>query len=87
MAIWISRGLRIREFPTHYVGQNEGLSKLRLIDLVKASIAIFEVAYRLHVTGFGKTDYKASLKMSNVLSQETTLSEGAMAVNLTHSTR
>ena len=42
MAIWISRGLHIREFPSHYIGRNEGISKLRLIDLLKASIAIFE---------------------------------------------
>jgi len=48
MAIWISHGMRIAEFPTHYVGRNEGLSKLRVIDLVKASIGVVEIAYRLH---------------------------------------
>jgi len=52
MAIWISRKLRVVEFPTHYVGRNEGLSKLRPIDLIKASIAVFEIAVRLHVLGF-----------------------------------
>lgn len=56
MAIWISHGLRVAEFPTHYVGRNEGLSKLRIIDLAKASLAIFEVATRLHFRGFSRVD-------------------------------
>lgn len=49
MAIWIAHDLAIAEFPTHYVGRNEGLSKLRFIDLVKASVGILEVATRLHL--------------------------------------
>jgi dolichol-phosphate mannosyltransferase len=49
MAIWIAHDLTIAEFPTHYVGRNEGLSKLRFIDLVKASVGILEVATRLHL--------------------------------------
>jgi len=56
MGIWLSRSLRIGEFPSHYVGRNEGLSKLRLIDLVKASLAIFHVALRLHVFGFKRAE-------------------------------
>jgi dolichol-phosphate mannosyltransferase len=52
MAIWLSHSLKIIEFPTHYVGRNEGLSKLRPIDLLKASVAVFEIAIRLHITGF-----------------------------------
>jgi dolichol-phosphate mannosyltransferase len=52
MAIWVDRKLTISEFPSYYVGRNEGLSKLRISDLVKASIAIFEVAVRLRVRGF-----------------------------------
>jgi dolichol-phosphate mannosyltransferase len=52
VAIWLSRGFKIGEYPTHYVGRNEGVSKLRLIDLAKASLAIFEVATRLHLRGF-----------------------------------
>lgn len=74
MAVWISHGLRVREFPSHYVGRNEGLSKLRFIDLIKASIAIFEVAQRLHVRGFEKTKYRGSLEIAKVLSSKTSLS-------------
>lgn len=55
MAIWLSHKLRIGEFPSHYVGRNEGLSKLRIIDIVKACFAIFEVATRLHIRGFEPT--------------------------------
>jgi dolichol-phosphate mannosyltransferase len=52
MALWLREGLRTGEFVTTYVGRNEGISKLRIIDLVKAAIAIFEVSVRYHFTGF-----------------------------------
>jgi dolichol-phosphate mannosyltransferase len=52
LALWLWVGLKVGEFPTTYIGRNEGMSKLRLIDLVKASIAVFEVAVRYHLTGF-----------------------------------
>jgi dolichol-phosphate mannosyltransferase len=52
LALWVAIGMRVREFPTLYVGRNEGVSKLRIADLVKASIAIFEIALRYHVLGF-----------------------------------
>jgi hypothetical protein len=55
------------------VGRNEGLSKLRFIDLIKASIAIFEVSYRLRVRGFEKTDYARSVEIGKVLSKKTSL--------------
>ena len=64
MAIWLSHGLRISEFPSHYVGRNEGLSKLRVIDLMKASVGIFEVASRLHVRGFSPADRTAVSSIS-----------------------
>jgi dolichol-phosphate mannosyltransferase len=54
LAAWLHAGLRAQEFPTIYVGRNEGLSKLRLIDLAKAVFASFEIATRYHVTGFPK---------------------------------
>ena len=60
MAIWIGQKLRIAEFPSHYVGRNEGLSKLRIIDIVKAGFAIFEVAMRLHIRGFGPAERRFS---------------------------
>jgi len=54
LALWMHSGLRITEFRTTYIGRNEGVSKLRISDLVKASIAIFEIAMRYHVTGFSR---------------------------------
>jgi dolichol-phosphate mannosyltransferase len=52
LAMWLSHGLRIVEFPTTYVGRFEGLSKLRITDLIKAGIAVFEISFRYHVLGF-----------------------------------
>jgi dolichol-phosphate mannosyltransferase len=54
LALWLSRGLRIQEFPTVYIGRFEGVSNLRMVDLVKAAVAIFEVSMRYHVTGFSR---------------------------------
>lgn len=42
--IWLKFSLKIVEFPTHYVGRNEGLSKLRLVDLLKAFSAVVSMA-------------------------------------------
>jgi len=52
LALWLRSGLRIEEFPSIYVGREEGLSKLRLADLAKAAVASFEIALRYHFTGF-----------------------------------
>jgi dolichol-phosphate mannosyltransferase len=52
VAIWLRAGLRVHEVSTTYVGRNEGISKLRVIDLVKAAIAVFEISVRYHITGF-----------------------------------
>jgi dolichol-phosphate mannosyltransferase len=54
LALWLAGGFRLREFPTLYIGRNEGVSKLRFVDLLKASLAVFEVSLRYHVTGFKK---------------------------------
>lgn len=65
MGIWLRARLSIVEIPTTYIGRNEGISKLRFIDLVKAGLAIFEIAVRLHLTGFavqGNTDAPVSLQ-------------------------
>jgi len=43
--------MRIVEFPSIYIGRNEGLSKLRYIDLAKAFGRGVEIAFRYHVTG------------------------------------
>lgn len=52
LAIWLKAGLEVREVPMLYVGRGEGLSKLRPVDLLKAALAVFEIALRYHVTGF-----------------------------------
>jgi dolichol-phosphate mannosyltransferase len=54
VALWLRSGLKVREIKTLYVGRGEGLSKLRLIDLLKAALAVFEIAIRYHVTGFAR---------------------------------
>ena len=69
MSIWLNHGLRVLEFPSYYVGRNEGLSKLRIIDLIKASVGIFEVAYRLHVGGFEKIAKAQSVEPAGSLSR------------------
>jgi dolichol-phosphate mannosyltransferase len=46
MAVWLGAGLPIREFPSVYIGRNEGLSKLRKRDLIKAAFGVFEIAVR-----------------------------------------
>ena len=54
LALWLRSGLKVSEFPTLYVGRNEGISKLRFADLAKAGVAIFEIAARYHLLGFKK---------------------------------
>lgn len=56
LALWMRSGLRIKEFESVYVGRNEGLSKLRIIDLMKAAIAIFDIAGRYHIFGFKRSN-------------------------------
>jgi dolichol-phosphate mannosyltransferase len=52
LAIWLKSGLEVRELPTTYIGRNEGVSKLRWIDLGKAALAVFEISTRYHFRGF-----------------------------------
>ena len=56
LALWMRSGLRVGEFKTVYVGRNEGVSKLRMADLFKAGIAVFEIANRFHFAGFRPLD-------------------------------
>jgi dolichol-phosphate mannosyltransferase len=62
----LGRGLAVVEFPSTYVGRSEGLSKLRPIDLVKASVAAFDLALRFHLR-HGTWDDRAVLLLSSVL--------------------
>jgi dolichol-phosphate mannosyltransferase len=52
LATCLRGGYRVSEFPSTYVGRAEGLSKLRLVDLLKASLAVFEISFRYHGPGF-----------------------------------
>ncbi len=52
LAACLRDGRRISEFPSIYVGRAEGLSKLRLVDLIKASLAILDISFRYHAPGF-----------------------------------
>jgi dolichol-phosphate mannosyltransferase len=54
MALWLRNRMPVAEFRTTYVGRNEGLSKLRVTDLVKAAVFVFEIAWRYHLTGFAQ---------------------------------
>jgi len=48
LALLLARGMKVGEFASTYVGRGEGLSKLRIIDLVKAGIAVFDIAFSFH---------------------------------------
>lgn len=52
LALWLRHGLRVKEFPSTYIGRNEGVSNLRMADLAKAGIGIFEISLRYHLLGF-----------------------------------
>lgn len=52
LALWLRRGLRVKEFPTTYIGRNEGVSNLRMLDLLKAGTTVFEISLRYHLLGF-----------------------------------
>jgi dolichol-phosphate mannosyltransferase len=56
LSLWMRHGLRIREFKSTYIGRNEGISKLRIADLVKAAIAVFEISLRYHLLGYRRLD-------------------------------
>ncbi len=52
MAIWMQHGLKVVEIPGHYMGRDEGLSKVRVVDYIKAALGVIEIAIRFHFTGF-----------------------------------
>jgi dolichol-phosphate mannosyltransferase len=66
LALWLRQGVRVAEFQTIYIGRNEGVSKLRFIDLFKAVLAIFEVSFRYHVTGFKRVRREAQQAAAKV---------------------
>jgi len=62
VALLLSHGTHFREFRTLYVGRDEGVSKLRLIDLIKAAIAIVKIAIYYHFGLFKKSVSKHSIE-------------------------
>ncbi len=49
LAVLLARRARVLELPTTYLGRGEGLSKLRWTDLLKAGIAVLDIAARFHL--------------------------------------
>jgi dolichol-phosphate mannosyltransferase len=66
LTLWLRSGLRVIEFSSTYVGRQEGLSKLRMTDLVKAAVAIFEISSRYHIFGFPKRGPKVKPPLSTI---------------------
>jgi dolichol-phosphate mannosyltransferase len=73
LGLWLREGLTVIEFPSTYIGRNEGISKLRIVDLVKAAIAVFEIAVRYHLTGFKKHSRQSSLQTARSCAEEASL--------------
>ena len=63
LALWLHHGLRVSEFPSTYIGRNEGVSNLRTADLIKAGIAVFEISLRYHVLGFPRCAPELSITL------------------------
>jgi dolichol-phosphate mannosyltransferase len=74
VALWLRCGLRITEFPSLYIGRDEGVSKLRIADLVKATIAIFEIASRYHLFGFTRRPFSVEAHVLDSRSQRSQVS-------------
>jgi dolichol-phosphate mannosyltransferase len=70
LALLLAHRMRVCEFPSTYVGRGEGLSKLRMIDLVKAGIAVLDIAARFHfhLHGFvrGVPAYSNAIQINEV---------------------
>jgi len=70
MAIWLSHKLRVVEVAGHYVGRNEGLSKVRYRDYFKASIGAIEIATRYRLTGFPEAKISRATNSSRPVTVE-----------------
>jgi dolichol-phosphate mannosyltransferase len=60
MALWLAHGMRVLEIPSHYVGRNEGWSKVRFRDYIKAAMGVVEIASRYRFFGFSKLSESTS---------------------------
>ena len=52
LALWLRSGLKVAEFPSMYIGRQEGSSKLRLSDVMEAMYALVDIGWRYHISGF-----------------------------------
>jgi dolichol-phosphate mannosyltransferase len=75
MAIWLRHRLRIVEMPGHYVGRNEGLSKVRPQDYAKAAMGVLDIAARFHFGGFRSSAEEAALPLASIPAAETAILE------------
>ena len=53
-AIWLKNEVNIKEFPSSYHGRMAGYSKFQPIDLLKAGVALLDIALRYYFFGFRK---------------------------------
>jgi hypothetical protein len=49
LALLLARGMKVGEFASTHVGPGEGLSKLSIVDLLKAAVAVFDIAFSFHL--------------------------------------
>ena len=52
LALWLRSGLKVAEFPSIYIGRQEGSSKLKFSDVVEATYALVDIGWRYRVAGF-----------------------------------
>ena len=52
LALWLRQGLTVKEFPSTYIGRRAGSSKVVWRDVAEAAVALADIAWRYHVTGF-----------------------------------
>jgi hypothetical protein len=61
LALSLRHGLRVKKFRSTYIGGNERVSVLRMRDLLKAGIAIFEISVRYHFLDFARYAPQAAI--------------------------
>lgn len=54
LTLWMKSGLRIGEFPSIYVGRQQGVSKVILNDVLSGFLAAIEISCRYHLKHFSK---------------------------------
>lgn len=54
LGIWMNNQLKVVEFPSTYIGRQEGFSKVKPIDLIKGMLAVFEIGFRYRFRRFNR---------------------------------